>query len=190
MPAKKETKIQKPKIKAASSAVKKPVVAKAAGLNVAVYSLAGAKKGTISLNKEIFGAKVNKTLMAQAVRVYLVNQRQGTASTKTRGEVRASTRKIYRQKGTGRARHGAITAPIFRGGGIAFGPRSRTFELKMSKQMRKKALFSALSSKLLENKILVVDVDSATGKTKEMHKMFAVLKLLSKKKISAVKSMS
>ena len=169
-----KTEIRKPKASASSTV-------RSAGLNVPVYSLAGTKKGTASLPKEIFGAKVNENLMAQAVRVYLVNQRQGTASTKTRGEVTASTRKIYRQKGTGRARHGAITAPIFRGGGIAFGPKPRNFELKLSKQMKKKALFSALSSRLLDEKIAVVDLAGLSGKTKEVASLFRKLNILDKR---------
>jgi len=119
--------------------------------------------------------------MAQAVRVYLVNQRQGTASTKTRGEVAGSTRKIYRQKGTGRARHGAIKAPIFVGGGIAMGPRPRKFELKLSKQMRRKALFSALSFKLEEEKVSAVDAAVLTGATHEIYNLFKTLKLTNKK---------
>ncbi len=148
--------------------------------SVPIYGLAGIKKGMVTLPKEVFGGKVNDKLMAQAVRVYLTNQRQGTASTKTRGEVRGSTRKIYRQKGTGRARHGAITAPIFVGGGIAFGPRPRKFELKMSKQMRRKALLSALSQKLSEDKVRLVDLNGASGKTKEMYKMLKALELINK----------
>lgn len=150
-------------------------------LSLPVFNLLGKKKGTMALSKEVFGVKVNKKLMAQAVRVYLVNQRQGTASTKTRGEVRGSTRKIYRQKGTGRARHGAITAPIFVGGGIAFGPRARKFELKMSKQMRRKALLSALSQKLSEDKVRIVDINGASGKTKQIYEMFKALELINKK---------
>src|SRR3990167_3959461 len=115
MPAKK---VQSSKLKVKSSESQKAakVVSKASKFSVPVYSLTGKKKGTVELPKEIFGAAISDKLMAQAARVYLVNQRQGTASTKTRGEVRGSTRKIYRQKGTGRARHGSITAPIFRGG--------------------------------------------------------------------------
>ena len=119
--------------------------------------------------------------MAQAVRVHLANQRQGTASTKTRGQVTGSTRKIYRQKGTGRARHGSIKAPIFVGGGIVFGPSPRDFSLKLSKQMRRKALFSALSQKFVNERILVVDVNGASGKTKEIYQMFKSLNLLGKK---------
>ncbi len=171
-------------VKAVSSDVKKTVTVKSveknSGLTLPVYGLTGDKKGTVSLSKEIFGAKVNDVLMAQAVRVYLVNQRQGTASTKTRGEVIGSTRKIYRQKGTGRARHGAIKAPIFVGGGIALGPHPRNFELKLSKQMKKKALFSALSAKATGQKIFVVDVAAASGKTKEVYQMLKSLELLQK----------
>src|SRR5207248_616028 len=95
--------------------------------------------GKVSLPKEIFAETVNKKLLAQAVRVYLANKRQGNASTKTRGEVEGSTRKIYRQKGTGNARHGSIRAPIFVKGGIVHGPRPRDFSLGLSKKMRRKA---------------------------------------------------
>ncbi len=151
-------------------------------MSLPVVGLKGEKRGTVVVSKEIFGAKVNENLMAQAVRVYLLNQRQGTVSTKTRGEVKGSTRKIYRQKGTGRARHGSIKAPIFVGGGIAFGPRPRTFELTLSAQMRRKALFSALSSKFADEKLTVLDSAGATGKTKEINSLLAALSFLNKKK--------
>jgi len=166
-----------------SSTVRKitKAVSKVSKFNLPVFNIAGKKKETLELPKEIFGAKVNEKLLAQAVRVYLVNQRQGTASTKTRGEVAGSTRKIYRQKGTGRARHGSIKAPIFVGGGIVFGPRPRKFELKLSKQMRKKALFSALSQKFIDQKISVVDPEGANGKTKELASLLKNLNLLTKK---------
>ncbi len=154
---------------------------KSGGLSLSVYSLKGEKKGSVTLSKEVFGARVNPSLMAQAVRVYLVNQRQGNASTKTRGEIHASTKKIYRQKGTGRARHGAISAPIFVGGGVALGPHPRIFELKLSKAMKRKALFSALSEKLSANGIFVVDVDQASGKTKEIAGLLKTLNVLNKK---------
>src|SRR3989338_2536944 len=150
--------------------------------SVPVVDLTGKRKGSVELPKEIFGANVNEKLIAQAVRVYLVNQRQWTASTKTRGEVTGSTRKIYRQKGTGRARHVSITAPIFRGGGIVFGPRVRGFSLKLSKQMKKKALSSALAQKLLDQKVSVVDLEGVSGKTRELAQLFKNLKLLDKEK--------
>lgn len=171
----------KVKLVKSEKAVSKVAKKTSDNLSLSVYDLKGARKGTVSLPREIFGAKVNQVLMAQAVRVYLANQRQGTASTKTRGQVTGSTRKIYRQKGTGRARHGSIKAPIFVGGGIVFGPSSRDFSLKLSKQMRRKALFSALSQKFVNEKILIVDINGVSGKTKEIYQMFKSLNLLGKK---------
>ncbi|HVZ12570.1 MAG TPA: 50S ribosomal protein L4 [Patescibacteria group bacterium] len=167
--------------RAAAPKAEKTVTAKSTSLSLPVFSIDGAKSGTISLPAEIFGAKINEDLMTQAIRVYLVNQRQGTASTKTRGEVIGSTRKIYRQKGTGRARHGAIKAPIFVGGGIAHGPKPRNFELKLSKQMKKKAIFSALSQKLAAGRIIAIDVTGASGKTSEMNKLLKTLEVVTKK---------
>lgn len=125
-------------------------------LTVAVYDAKGKEAGTMELPKEVFGAKINPVLMAQAVRVYLANQRQGDANTKTRGQVDGSTRKIYRQKGTGRARHGGVRAPIFVGGGVAHGPKSKEFELALSKKMKKAAVLSALSSLAQNGQIKVV----------------------------------
>ena len=130
-------------------------------LTVDVYDIEGKISGKVSLPVEIFGEKVNKILLAQAVRVHLANKRQGTVSTKTRGEVDGSTRKIYRQKGTGRARHGSIRAPIFVKGGVVFGPKPRDFSLGFPKKMKRKALFSALSAKLIDNEIQVMSGFSA-----------------------------
>ena len=142
------------------------------GLSVPVYSLAGRASGTLSLPKEIFGQKVNEKLLTQALRVYMTNQKVFTASTKTRGEVRGSTAKIFRQKGTGRARHGAIRAPIFVGGGIVFGPKVRKVRLDLPKKMKIAALFAALSSKMGDKGILGLSgIDKASGKTKEMAKL-------------------
>jgi len=129
---------------------------KAAGLKVEVIDTVGKVVETMELPKELFGAKINSVLMAQAVRVYLANQRLGTASTKTRGEVDGSTRKIYRQKGTGRARHGGIRAPIFVKGGIAHGPKPRDYSLLLSKNMRIAALRSALSAKVKAGEVAVI----------------------------------
>lgn len=141
-------------------------------LSVNVLDLKGEKLGRINLPKEIFAAKINESLMAQAVRVYLTNQRQGTSSTKTRGEVTGSRRKIWRQKGTGRARHGDRYAPLFVGGGIAHGPKIRNFNFTMSKKMRRRALFSALTSKFKDKAIVVLDgLEKIKPKTKEMIKV-------------------
>ncbi len=138
-------------------------------LFVPVYSLAGRTSGTLSLPKEFFGAKVNKKLLSQAVRVYMTNQQTLPGSTKTRGEVEGSTAKIYRQKGTGRARHGALRAPIFVGGGITFGPKPRKIRLGLPQRMRKAALFSALSSKLVEKSIIgLKGMEKSSGKTKQI----------------------
>lgn len=136
---------------------------------VPVYTLSGRKSGNLNLPKEIFAAKVNKTLLAQALRVYLNNLKAHHSHTKTRGEVKGSTRKIYSQKGTGRARHGAKTAPIFVGGGVALGPKFRKVILDFPKKMRRAALLSALSQKMSEQEVLGVrGVDKASGKTKEV----------------------
>lgn len=156
--------------------VKKPVVAKKvpvaapkqeAGLSVELYDAAGKAAGTTTLPKELFGAKVNKELLNQYVYVYRMNQRQGTVATKTRSEVRGTTKKIYRQKGTGGARHGARKAPIFVGGGVTFGPQPRTIARNMSKKMKKQALASALSFAVADKKIVgvkdaVLSIDAKT----------------------------
>ncbi len=138
-------------------------------LSVPIYSLAGRSSGTLSLPKEIFGGEVNKKLLAQAIRVYTANTKSQPGHTKTRGEVEGSTAKIYRQKGTGRARHGAIRAPIFVGGGITFGPKSRKVRLELPPKMKKSALLSAFSAKVTDKKIIgVTGIEKASGKTKEM----------------------
>lgn len=146
-------------------------------LMVDTFDIKGTRLSRMRLPREIFAAKINKILMAQAVRVYLQNQRQGTVSTKTRGEVLGSRRKIWRQKGTGRARHGDRYAPIFVGGGIAHGPKPRNFNFKMSKKMRRGALFSALTSKLKDKAIVVLEgLEKIKPKTKEMMRVMSKLK--------------
>ena len=148
--------------------VEKRVFEKAVNLSIPVYTLSGEENGILSLPEGIFGQKVNKKLLAQAVRVYSTNEKFLTGSTKTRGEVRGSTIKIYRQKGTGRARHGGIRAPIFVGGGIVFGPSPRKVTLDLSKRMKRAALISALSSKVSEkNAIGISGLEKISGKTKE-----------------------
>lgn len=150
-------------------------------LEIDIYDIKGRVVEAIALPQEIFGAKINNQLMSQAVRVYLANQRRGTASTKTRGEVAGSTRKIQRQKGTGRARHGSIRAPIFVHGGVVFGPKPKDYSLKLSKKMRKVALFSALSAKVKDGGIKVVSgLEKITPKTKFMTSVLQKLGLLNK----------
>ncbi len=142
---------------------------KTGSLNASVFDTKGKVAGAVSLPAEIFNAKINDSLMSQAVRVYLANQRQGTVKTKNRGEVNKTTKKIYAQKGTGRARHGSKRAPIFVGGGLAFGPRPRDLSLNLSKKMKTLALFSALSSKLKDREIKIVKgLETILPKTKLM----------------------
>jgi large subunit ribosomal protein L4 len=165
--------------------VKAPKAEKAetkGSLTIDVYGLDGKVAGKVTLPEEIFGGKINKTLMAQAVRVYLANQRQGNASTKTRGEVDGSTRKIYRQKGTGRARHGSVRAPIFVKGGIVFGPKPRDFSLDLPKKMRRKALYSALAAKLHSGEVKVLSgLEAMEPKTKQFVSAMKNLELAEKK---------
>lgn len=169
-----KTKSKIVKTKVVKSAAKKAVVKKEVkefpketGLKLSVYDTKGKVLESITLPKEIFGVEINTNLMSQAVRVYLANQRRGTVKTKSRGEVKISTKKIYRQKGTGRARHGAASAPIFVGGGLAFGPRQRDYSLKLSQKMRKIALFSALTSKLKAGEVkIVAGLEKLEPKTK------------------------
>lgn len=157
---------------------KKPT--KSSGFSVPVFSLAGKEAGSLDLPKSIFGVEVNKALLAQALRVYLNNQKGHFSNTKTRGEVEGSTRKIYKQKGTGRARHGGIRAPIFVGGGIALGPKSRKVILELPKKMKKASLISALSQKLLDKQIYGLSgLDKATGKTSEIAKFIKNIKMKS-----------
>lgn len=150
---------------------------------VPILTTTGQKSGTINLPDQLFAAKINPTLMAQAVRVYLANQRQSPAKTKGRSEVRISKRKIWRQKGTGRARHGARSAPIFTGGGRAHGPTGQqNYKLRFSKKMRTRALSSALTSKFNDHKILIVkDLDKLKPKTQPAATVIKNLKLENKK---------
>jgi len=187
-----KTEPKKVKVQTKSSLVNKTLKVSSPvkkGLTVDVFDTKGKVSGKIELPNEVFGAKINKSLIAQAVRVYLANQRTGSSSTKTRGEVKGSTRKIYRQKGTGRARHGGIRAPIFVGGGIAFGPKPRDFSLKLPQKMRRAALFSALSSKLSENEIKIVEgLEKLAPKTKLMANLLKNIQLNDKKILLVVPS--
>jgi large subunit ribosomal protein L4 len=135
------------------------------------YSIKGEKlEAKTTLPEEIFKVKINDKLIAQAVRVYLSNQRTAQAKTKKRSEVKGSRIKIWRQKGTGRARHGDRYAPIFVGGGRAHGPKGdENYKLNLSKRFKKQALFSALSKAFKENDVLVVEgINKIEPKTKNM----------------------
>lgn len=147
---------------------KKVTSKKAAGLSVPVYTIAGAQSGSLDLPKEVFGEEVNNGLLVQAARVYQNAQKGHWSHTKTRGEVTGTTAKMYKQKHTGRARHGAAKAPLFVGGGIALGPKSRKVNLELPKKMKNKALISALSHKLAASEVLGLEgIEKLTGKTKQ-----------------------
>ncbi len=136
---------------------------------VALYNTDGKQVGDIELNDNVFGAEVRADIMHEVVVNYLANQRQGTQSTKTRTEVSGGGIKPWRQKGTGRARQGSIRAPQWVGGGVALGPKPRDYRYTLNKKVRRLALKSALSSKVLENEIIVLDAFSCEDiKTKQV----------------------
>ena len=124
---------------------------------VALYNTTGAKVGDIELNDSVFGVEVRPDVMHEVVVNYLANQRQGTQSTKTRTEVSGGGIKPWRQKGTGRARQGSIRAPQWVGGGVALGPKPRDYRYSVNKKVRRLALKSALSSKVADNDIIVLE---------------------------------
>ena len=124
---------------------------------VAVHDMQGNTVDELELNEDVFAAAVNEGLMHQAVVMYLANQRRGTAATKTRAAVRGGGRKPWRQKGTGRARHGSIRSPIWVGGGVTFGPTPREYRFSMPRKARRQALRSALSSKVAAGNLIVLD---------------------------------
>ena len=136
--------------------------------NVKVFNMAGQEVGTMELSDVIFGADINGAVLHAAVRAYLLNQRQGTQSTLTRTEVSGGGRKPWRQKGTGRARQGSTRSPQWTHGGIALGPKPRSYRTGLNKKTRRAALFGALSAKVAEGKLIVLDaltVDSYKTKT-------------------------
>ena len=145
--------------------------------NVTVYNMEGNEVGTMELNDAVFGVEINEHLVHLAVVRQLANNRQGTQKAKTRSEVRGGGRKPWRQKGTGHARQGSIRAPQWTGGGVVFAPVPRDYEVKMNKKERRAALKSALTSKVQDNKLVVVDsLTLAEAKTKEMQKVLTNLK--------------
>ncbi|MBS4869757.1 MAG: 50S ribosomal protein L4, partial [Eubacterium sp.] len=136
--------------------------------NVKMFNISGSEVGTIDLNDNIFAVEVNTHVMHQAVVQYLANQRQGTQSALTRAEVRGGGRKPWRQKGTGRARQGSIRSPQWTGGGVVFAPKPRDYSFKLNKKVKRLALKSALTTKVNDGKLVVVDELTVNPKTKEM----------------------
>ena len=144
--------------------------------NVKVFNMAGQEVGTMVLADSVFGAEINAAVLHAAVRAYLLNQRQGTQSTLTRTEVSGGGRKPWRQKGTGRARQGSTRSPQWTHGGIALGPKPRSYRTDMNKKTKRVALFSALSAKVAEGKLIIVDdIVCNEYKTKTMVNMLKAL---------------
>lgn len=145
--------------------------------NVTVFNMEGNEVGTMELNDAVFGVEINEHLLHLAVVRQLANKRQGTQKAKTRSEVSGGGRKPWRQKGTGHARQGSIRAPQWTGGGVVFAPVPRDYEQKMNKKERRAALKSALTAKVQDNKLIVLDnLALAEVKTKEMQKVLNNLK--------------
>ena len=148
---------------------------------VDVYDINGKKVSDVELNENVFGIEPNENIVHEVLINYLANQRQGTQSTKTRAEVRGGGRKPWRQKGTGRARQGSIRAPQWIKGGVALGPKPRSYKYTINKKEKRLAIRSVLSSKVLEKELTVVDkLELKEIKTKSMVKAFADLKLSGK----------
>ena len=146
--------------------------------NVSVLNMEGKEVGSMELNDAVFGVEINEHLVHQAVVLQLANNRQGTQKAKTRSEVSGCGRKPWRQKGTGHARQGSTRAPQWTGGGVVFAPVPRDYSFKMNKKEKRAALKSVLTSKVQENKFIVLDeLKLAEVKTKEMKKVLDNLKV-------------
>ena len=144
--------------------------------NINVYNMAGEVVGSMELSDVLFGGKVNEAILHAAVRAYLLNQRQGTQSTLTRSEVSGGGRKPWRQKGTGRARQGSTRSPQWTHGGVALGPKPRSYRTGLNKKQKRVALISALTDKVLNGKLIVVDdIKLDAYKTKTMVNMLSAL---------------
>ena len=146
--------------------------------NVSVYNIEGKEVGSIELNDAVFGVEVNEHLVHMAVVNQLANNRQGTQSAKTRSEVSGGGRKPWRQKGTGHARQGSTRSPQWTGGGVVFAPKPRDYSFKVNKKEKRIALLSALSSKVADNKIVVLDAFNLDEvKTKKFAEVMSNLKV-------------
>src|SRR3989339_379080 len=150
---------------------------------VTLYSIDGSKKGELTLEDSLFGVKVNPALVHEAIVAQTAGSRTAIAHTKTRGEVAGTGKKPWKQKGTGRARHGSRRSPIWIGGGISFGPRNdRNFSLKMNKRAKRKALAMVLSDKVAQDRFVAVEtLTLQNGKTKELAFLLKNLPISKKK---------
>lgn len=143
---------------------------------VEVLNIKGENVGELELNETLFATEISETAVYDVVKNQLANKRQGTQSAKTRAEVRGGGRKPFRQKGTGRARQGSIRAPHYTGGGIVFAPKPRDYSYKLPKKMKRKALYSVLTSKVNENELVVLDeLKLDSYKTKDASKILSNL---------------
>ena len=147
-------------------------------LTLPVYNTLGEEVGTFEVDENVLGGKVRRRLMHDAIIMYQANLRTGTAHSKTRAEVIGSTKKLYRQKGTGNARAGSVKSPVRRGGGVAFGPRHRDFHYHMPLKSRRAALKSALLSKIIDNETILLDqIEIDQPKTKQIADILKNLKI-------------
>jgi len=150
-------------------------------MELAIVDTKNKKVGSLEVSEDVFGADINEHILHEVVVMQLANKRRGTASTKIRDEVRGGGKKPWKQKGTGRARAGSSRSPIWRGGGVSFGPKPRDYSYKVPKKVRKIALKSALSYKVKNNDIVVLDkFESEFSKTKEVALLLKDLKILNK----------
>ncbi len=148
---------------------------------VSVYNILGEVVSEMELSPKLFDSEINESAMHEVVLAHLAARRQGTASTKSRGEVRGGGAKPWRQKGTGRARHGTTRSPLWVGGAIAFGPKPRNYRYTMPKKVRRLAMYSALTTKVQGNNLVVVDqLNMEVPKTKEILKVLNNLKISGK----------
>jgi len=147
-------------------------------LTLPVYDASGEEVGTFEVDENVLGGKVRRRLMHQAVVMYQANRRTGSAKTKTRREISGTTKKPYRQKGTGNARAGSHKSPIWRGGGVAFGPRPRNYHYRMPKKSRRAALKSALLSKIIDKEAVLLDrLEIEEPKTKRVVEILGNLRI-------------
>lgn len=156
-------------------------------ITLPVLNSNGVETKNIEANSKLFGDKINTALLHQAVVMYLANQRQGTASTKTRAEVKGGGRKPWRQKGTGRARAGTIRSPLWRGGGKIFGPHPRDYSYQLPQKIRRRALLESINSKIKDNNLMVIDeLKLENSKTKSMVSFLSNLKINDQKVLLVV----
>ncbi len=145
---------------------------------ISLYNTQAKEVGKVDIDEKFFDGKVNEPLLRQVLKMYAANRRQGTASTKTRKDVRGGGRKPWKQKGTGRARAGTIRSPLWRGGGVTFGPHPRDFSYTLPQKIKRKAIVSALNIKFKDNQFVVIDkIELKEAKTKEWAEILAAFKI-------------